>query len=254
MNRLVSSDGVAIAYQVFGNDRSRPPVVLQHGYILDAARNWVKPGIVQALVAAGRRVFAPDARGHGASDKPHDSERYGEARMADDLRELFDLIGEDRIDLAGYSMGASVALLTAARDHRVRRLVVGGVGAALIEATPHARLLAGKALAAGMLAPDARFIGNPGVAAFRAFADHYGADHKAMAAHARAVETAALPLQRIRAPTLVLAGRHDPLAARPQVVAAAIPGAQLTLVGGDHMSALRDHRFAASLVDFLAAA
>ena len=85
MERFVSFDGTEIAYQEWGSDRGAPPVVLHHGYVVDANVNWVLPGVVDALVAAGRRVVAPDARGHGASGKPHDPARYGEDRMARDL-------------------------------------------------------------------------------------------------------------------------------------------------------------------------
>ena len=47
---------------------------------------------LEVLTAAGRRVIAPDARGHGRSEKPHDPSRYGEDRMARDLAVLLDVI------------------------------------------------------------------------------------------------------------------------------------------------------------------
>jgi pimeloyl-ACP methyl ester carboxylesterase len=53
------------------------------------------------------------------------------------------------------------------------------------------------------------------------------------------------------APTLVLAGDADPLADRPEALAAAIPGARVAVVPGDHSTALRTPAFAAALVDFL---
>ncbi len=39
-------------------------------------------------------VIAPDARGHGHSEKPHDPARYEEQRMAKDLAVLLDTIIE----------------------------------------------------------------------------------------------------------------------------------------------------------------
>ena len=42
-------------------------------------------------------------------------------------------------------------------------------------------------------------------------------------------------LERIGAPTLVLAGAADPLAVRPETLAQAIPQARLQIVSGDHM-------------------
>src|SRR5207245_231868 len=77
--RHTSFDGTGIAWQRWDSatDAALPPVVLHHGYAVDANVNWVAPGIVAALPAAGRDVVAVDARGHGASDKPHSPDRYG---------------------------------------------------------------------------------------------------------------------------------------------------------------------------------
>src|SRR5215469_2712660 len=138
MKHFTSADGLSIAYQEWeaapGAESALPPVVLHHGFIADANLNWVRPGVVEALVRAGRKVLALDARGHGASDKPHDTRFYGEDKMVRDLRQLFDLSGAERVDLAGYSMGGVVSLLTAEEDRRVRRLVAGGIGAGVMAA------------------------------------------------------------------------------------------------------------------------
>src|SRR5580704_12732772 len=133
MKSFKSWDKTEIVYQEWGEPTSPPPVVLHHGFVVDANTNWVAPGIVDALLGAGRRVLAPDARGHGQSGKPHDRSSYGEQLMARDLAVLLDVSGELRIDLVGYSMGAIVSLIFASEDKRVRRLVVGGVGSGVIE-------------------------------------------------------------------------------------------------------------------------
>ncbi len=113
MERFESWDGIEIAYQEWGTPAESPPVLLHHGFVANANANWVATGVVDALLAAGHRVIAPDARGHGASEKPHDPGRYGEQRMARDLAALLEVVGESEIDLVGYSMGAVVALLFA---------------------------------------------------------------------------------------------------------------------------------------------
>ncbi len=51
---------------------------------------------------------------------------------------------------------------------------------------------------------------------------------------------------------MVLVGADDPLAARPEVLAAAIPGATLRMVPGDHLGAVAVPEFAPAIVDFLA--
>jgi len=255
VDRFVSFDGTEIAYQRWGSDSGAPPVVLHHGFAVDANVNWVLPGVVDALVAAGRRVVAPDARGHGASAKPHDPSRYGEDRMARDLGALFDLVGADEVDLVGYSMGGIVALIAAAAERRVRRLVVGGIGAAAVElGGVDTRVRRNVDMATALLADDPGTITDPLVQQFREFADTLGADRAALAAQATAVHASPIALDRITAPTLVLAGRDDVLATRPEVLVAAIADARLGLLDGDHLSAVANPAFAPAIVDFLAAA
>lgn len=118
-------DGIRIAYQEWG-DAGSPPVVLHHGFVANADANWLLTGVVDALLAAGHRVIAPDARGHGASDKPHDPVSYGEHLMARDLVVLLEIVQAPQVDLVGYSMGAVVSLIYAAEHERLRRLIVGG--------------------------------------------------------------------------------------------------------------------------------
>ncbi len=226
--------------------------MLHHGFIADSALNWVGPGIAPAL-AATRRVVAIDARGHGASGKPHDPAYYGEAKMARDLMLLVDRLGLSSYDLLGYSMGAIVALLVAAQDGRVRRLVTGGIGSGAVElGGVDRRSLPPEELACALEADDPTGIVHEQAAAFRAFADMLGADRKALGAHARVVHREPIAFERIAAPVLVLAGNADPLAVRPELLVQALAGAKLQLLEGDHMSALRDPRLIPALLEFLA--
>jgi pimeloyl-ACP methyl ester carboxylesterase len=252
--RVPGSDGVEVAVHRWGTPGDLPPVLLQHGFIADTRTNWQLTGIVPALLAAGREVVGVDARGHGRSAKPHDPARYGEVRMAEDLERVADAVGAQRYDLAGYSMGAIVSLLVAIRDERVRRLVVGGVGAGVVEVGGlDTRTVGQQALVAALEADDPATIADPAAASFRRLADGVGADRLALAAHARVVHTAPIALAEVLAPTLVLAGDADPLARRPEVLAGAIPGARLTLVPGDHLGAVAAAPFATALVEFLGA-
>jgi pimeloyl-ACP methyl ester carboxylesterase len=255
MPRFSSFDGIEIAYQEWEAEAETsplPPVFLHHGFIANANLNWVGPGVVEALVRAGRRVVALDARGHGASGKPHDPGFYGEEKMAADLRRLFDLIGVQQVDLVGYSMGGAVALLTASQDARVRRMVVGGVGAGLVERDGlRPREAARDTIAAALRAPDPGSIQDPIAARFRALADYVGTDREALAACALASFSSTIPFAQILAPTLVLAGDEDPIAERPEVLTAAIRQAQLRLIAGDHLSVVTNPSFAAAIVGFL---
>jgi pimeloyl-ACP methyl ester carboxylesterase len=253
MRSFTTSDGIAIAYQEWGERASLPPVVLHHGFVVDADANWVAPGVVRALVAAGRHVVAPDARGHGGSGKPHDPRFYGEQRMARDIAALLEVIGSGQIDLVGYSMGAVVALIFASEDERVRRLVVGGVGAGVIECGGvDRRAMSNESVIEALSAADPAALGGSGASAFRALADALGADRMALVAQAKSVFRGQIALDRISAPTLVLAGEADPLAVRPALLADAIPDGRLQIVSGDHVGAVADAGFAGSIVDFLA--
>jgi pimeloyl-ACP methyl ester carboxylesterase len=253
--RFESWDGTKIAYQEWGTETTLTlmPAVLHHGFVANAQANWVATGVVQALLAAGRRVVALDARGHGESEKPHDPACYGEQLMVRDLAVLLDRLEVQQVDLVGYSMGAIVALLCASCDARVRRLVVGGVGAGVVECGGvDRRAVSNDAIVEALDTDDPAGIESPEALAFRNLADFLHADRIALSAQARSVYRGGVDLQRISAPTLVLAGSEDPMAVRPEVLAEAIPNASLQTLAGNHVEALGDPNFSRSLVDFLA--
>lgn len=247
-----ATDGVEISYQCWEQDSGLPPVLLHHGFIADGRTNWVEPGVVSALVAAGRRVVTIDARGHGESGKPHAAAYYGEIRMGQDVSELIDVLGESAFDLVGYSMGAIVALLTATRDRRVRRLVAGGIGAGVVDlGGVDTRVIGGGALQHALRADDPSSIDDDSAAGFRAFVDAVGGDHVALALQAASLHDQPIPFDAIEVPALVLAGRDDALAARPEKLVSALPDAVLRTVEGDHLGAVRDPDFTSELIGFL---
>ena len=246
-------DGLEIAYRTWGEPTDAPTVVLHHGFVVDANVNWVATGVVDAFVAAGRHVAAPDARGHGASGKPHDPASYGESRMARDLGVLLDTLGLLQVDLVGYSMGGVVSLLFASADERVRRLAVGGIGSGVVECGGvDRRSIAKGAVEAAFVVEDPETIEDPGAKAFRTLADAMGADLMALRAQSASIHRDGAALDRIAAPTLVFAGDADPLATRPEVLSDAIPDCTLRLFSGDHLSVFGDERLVPALVDFLA--
>jgi pimeloyl-ACP methyl ester carboxylesterase len=245
-------DGIEIAYQEWGEQTRLPPVVLHHGFVADADANWVAPGVVDALLARGRRVIAPDARGHGKSEKPHDPSFYGEQRMARDLGCLLEETGLGQVDLVGYSMGAIVSLIFSSGEERVRRLVVGGVGSGVIECGGvDRRAVSNDSIIEALAVEDPSTLRQPAARAFRGLADDLGADREALLAQAASVYRGGVALEEISAPTLVLAGDEDPLAVRPQVLAEALPDATLQIIHGNHMAAVADAGFRQSIVDFL---
>lgn len=249
---FISDDGLRLRWYRWGDEADPLPVVLHHGFAANSDSNWLATGIVDALRRAGRSVVSLDARGHGLSDAPHDPERYGEARMALDPRALVDRLGIRAFDLFGYSMGAVVSLLVASSDRRVRRLIVGGVGEGVLKSGGvDLRVMQREAIIAALLTDDPASITHPGVALFRAFAEHTGSDLRALAAQAKRMHDAPIALDAIACPALVLAGQDDILAANIEALAAALPEASSARVPGGHLDAVRDPRFAELAIRFL---
>jgi len=244
-----SFDGLTLAYESYGSPGG-VPVLLLHGFAADSEANWVRPHVVEALVDAGRCAMTLDARGHGRSDKPHDPAAYADDAMVRDVQALLDHLGVEEVDVCGYSMGAMTTYALVAREPRARSAVLGGVGVrlggpALAKRAPR--------IAKALLADDPSTVEDRTAAAFRSFADSTGADLRALAAIQRSRRSVPLPDgASIRVPTLVLVGEGDVLVGSPHKLAARIPGATVTVVSGDHLSAVFDPKFRERIVTFLA--
>lgn len=78
-----------------------------------------------ASFPASLRVIAVDTRGHGKS--PRGSAPFTLAQFAEDLRELLDQKGIEKVDLLGFSDGGNIAMLFALKyPERVDRLILNG--------------------------------------------------------------------------------------------------------------------------------
>ena len=119
---FVDNRGVRIHYEVEG---SGPPLVLQHG-LTDSIGGWRQFGYIDALKGDYRLILI-DARGHGASDKPHDPAAYAMSLRASDVVAVLDEIGVERVHYLGYSMGGRIGFDTAKLAlERLRSLLIGG--------------------------------------------------------------------------------------------------------------------------------
>ena len=119
---MIETAGTRLAYRVWGSPGA-PPLVLLHG-LGEGGADW--DGVAPAF-ARHCRVYAPDLRGHGRSDRPGD---YSVELMEADVLGFLDALQLDRVDLIGHSMGGLVGYLLAG-DHpeRVRRLILEDVAA-----------------------------------------------------------------------------------------------------------------------------
>ncbi|MFC7583519.1 alpha/beta fold hydrolase [Nonomuraea antimicrobica] len=101
-----------------GRRHGRSPLLLLHGRTANH-NDW--NGFTQHF-ARRFHVFAPDLRGHGASDYPGSYDMHD---MAEDVAALLDHLGVDRLTVVAHSLGAVVAcLLAVARPDLVGRLVL----------------------------------------------------------------------------------------------------------------------------------
>jgi pimeloyl-ACP methyl ester carboxylesterase len=249
--RFTSFDDVELYYEEEG---SGSPVVLLHGLSVDTEQNWRTPGIWAALVEAGHRVLGFDARGHGRSEKPHAPSAYGDDAMVKDVTAFFDQMGLDEVDLAGYSMGASTALQVAAREGRLRRLVLGGIGGdpARWGAADTGPAAMRKRWLAGIEADDPAAIDDPVARRSRRVFEARGNDLEAIAALLRSNRRHLSPdmaSEAVAVPTLVVCGDRD---FSPTELAAALPKGEALVIEGDHESAVRNPELAAAVVRFFA--
>lgn len=100
-------------------DPAAPTVLALHGI----TANGLAWGEVAARLAGRATLVAPDLRGRAGSRAV--TGPYGLARHADDAAAVLDRLDLDDVVLAGHSMGAWVAALTAVRHPgRVRRLLL----------------------------------------------------------------------------------------------------------------------------------
>jgi pimeloyl-ACP methyl ester carboxylesterase len=256
---FVAPDGVRLRYLEQG---SGPPLVLIHGFALSAEMNWVGPGALDSLAAAFR-VIAPDLRGHGQSDKPHDPAAYG-TRLVDDVIALLDHLGVARAHVAGYSLGGSIALrLATSHPDRVLSAVLGGSGWTPPGRAPPpfvAQWLAGLDGAARDGGPVSDAFARPDWPPLpppvRAALDRN--DPAALAAALRSVGGLAVPAPAVRAITLpvhaVVGERDEPARADVEALTKLLPRVTVTVIAGaDHPSAMADPRLAAAVRRFVGA-
>jgi len=117
-----NSHGVRIHYEVEGDG---PPFVLLHGG-LSNLEVWYETGYVESLKKDYKLILI-DARGYGASDKPHNPEAYEMELLVADIVAVLNDLNVSKAHFLGYSMagwiGFGIAKHAPARFHS---LIIGG--------------------------------------------------------------------------------------------------------------------------------
>jgi len=121
-----SGDAYSLAYDVVGSGSA---VVLVPGFMMDRTW-WHTAGYVERL-SSQFTVISIDPLGHGDSDRPHDPDAYGDARLVDHVVRVLDAEDVERCYLWGSSRGGTMAsLATRAHPERVDLAVLGSAPAA----------------------------------------------------------------------------------------------------------------------------
>ncbi len=242
-----ATNDIRLAYEVAGDG---PPIILLHGFASSAKRNWKEPSWFDTLIGAGRQIIAPDFRGHGGSDKPHDSAHYSADAMTSDIVRLLDHLGHARVDLMGYSMGGRIAAaLVVGHPERFNCAVLAGVGAGLI-----GERLESETIAKALEMEDRRQIVGLTERAFRSFAEAGGNDLAALAACMRGLRrvVGGEQLRTIRIPVLIVVGERDELVGDPRPLADRIDGATLVRIPGkDHLTTVGSRLYKDAVLRFL---
>jgi pimeloyl-ACP methyl ester carboxylesterase len=110
-------NGIKVYYEVYGAGK---PLVLLHGAFYTIDLNW---GQLIPELSKTRKVIAIELQGHGHS--PFSDRKLSITTLARDVESVMDYLHIDSADVAGYSMGGSVAYQFAVQSpKRLRKLVI----------------------------------------------------------------------------------------------------------------------------------
>ncbi|ANI90564.1 alpha/beta hydrolase [Arachidicoccus ginsenosidimutans] len=110
-------NGIKVYYEVYGEGR---PIILLHGAFYTIEMNW---GQLIPELSKTRKVIAIEMQGHGHS--PYSDRKLDIDTLASDVKGVMDYLKIDSADVAGYSMGGSVAYQFAVNyPKRLRKLVI----------------------------------------------------------------------------------------------------------------------------------
>lgn len=122
MPYATAPDGIRIHFVTEGDG---PPVILHHGFT-GSHQDWQTFGFVEPLRERFRMIMF-DARGHGASDKPHDPAKYGIEIAAGDVVAVLDDLGLEQAHYYGYSFGGMIGWAVGKyAPERFASLTIGG--------------------------------------------------------------------------------------------------------------------------------
>jgi pimeloyl-ACP methyl ester carboxylesterase len=219
-------NGFSLYNEVHGSAPGTPLLLLHGG----GSSIDVTYGRILPHLAERRRVIALDEQAHGRSGDRDAPVRF--TTSADDAAELLRQLGVERVDVMGFSNGASVALQLALRHPgRVRKLVFASSMTKRSGAAPQFWQFIQNATFADMPQPlkDAFLQQNPDAQKLRAMHD------KDLERMQHFAEVSDEEVRSVQAPTLVLAGDRDvPTLEHCVELTRLFPHARLMILPGGH--------------------
>lgn len=234
-----SFDSTKIYYEIRGNGEA---VVLVHGFIVNG-QSWKRTELYKDLLAQGYQVIILDQRGNGFSDKPHTPEAYENDAEAKDIMALINLLGIKKYSAVGYSRGAIIVSRLLVLDKRIKKGVMGGMGAEFTNPGWPRRIMFYKALSGEPVAELETMVQN---------VRKQGLDQQALAYLQKAQpSTSKKELGKIKQPVLIICGDKDSDNGSAKELADLFKHPVYKITPGDHGAASRTKEFSTEVISFL---
>jgi pimeloyl-ACP methyl ester carboxylesterase len=236
---FASFDGTKVYYEVYGKGQ---PVLLVHGFIVNSS-SWKRTALFDSLIKGGFQVILIDLRGNGKSDKPHDSTAYDHDAEAKDIIRLISLLKIKSYDVVGYSRGSIITARLLVLDKRVRKAVLGGMGADFTNPNWPRRIKFYHALRGDSV---------PELQGMVDYVHKQHLDQEALAFMQRSQpSTSPEALGKVKQPVLVISGSEDHENGSAEDLAKLLPHSILAHVPGDHNHASATAELAQKVIAFL---
>lgn len=102
------STGINLCYMTMGDEKSEKKIILIHG-ATDCRLTWIY--IAPRLAKLGYRIFIPELRGHGKTDKPKPvNKKYTLDEYTLDIKDFITKLNISNFSVAGHSLGSFISL------------------------------------------------------------------------------------------------------------------------------------------------
>jgi 3-oxoadipate enol-lactonase len=258
MPMITVDDGASINVEVQGDERA--PALMLSNSLGTNLHMWDDQAVE---LAKHFRLIRYDRRGHGRSSVPPGP--YSMERFGRDVVAILDKLGVERTNWCGLSMGGMVGQwLGANAPRRVNKLILSNTASYYSDKGPWAERIAlvrEKGLGALVDANMQRWFtegfrkSHPQVIE-RMKAAFTGTDPKGYIASCEAIRDMDFrdSNARIKAPTMVIVGAHDPATppAQGEAIAKAIPGAKVATIDAAHIANMEQPQvYTKTVLEFL---